>query len=57
MANIYLGELHGFEIYFYIVAARGMVSDKTIEISNEFRKELENARQILVKKFESAQLQ
>lgn len=57
LANIYLGELHGFEICFNIVGARGIVNSETIKISTEFRKELENARQILIKKFESATLQ
>lgn len=56
LANIHLGELHGFEIYFNIVGATGTVSNKTIKMNEDFRKELEYARQILVKKFESREL-
>jgi transcriptional regulator of heat shock response len=56
LANIHLGELHGFEIYFNIVGARGTVSDETIKTGSDFRKELEEIRQILSKKFESGEL-
>ncbi len=56
LANVYIGELHGFEIYFNIVGARGTVSDETIKTSGDFRKELEDARQILSKKFEAGEL-
>lgn len=55
LANIHLGELHGFEIYFNIVGARGTVSDETIKTSGDFRKELEEIHQILSKKFESGE--
>ena len=52
LANIDLGELHGFEICFNIVASRGSFSDEARKINSEFTKELEEIRQILVKKFE-----
>ncbi len=56
LANINLGELHGFEIYFNIVAAMGNVSEKTININNDFRKKFEEITQALMKKFESGEL-
>ena len=52
LANIDLGELHGFEICFNIVASRGPFSDEARNINIQFTKELEDIRQILVKKFE-----
>lgn len=53
LANINLGELHGFEIYFNIVAAMGSVSEKTIKTNNDFRKKFEDITQVIIKKFES----
>jgi hypothetical protein len=55
LANINLGELHGFEIYFNIVSAMGNISEETIKINNDFRKKLEDITQILIKKFESGE--
>lgn len=56
LASINLGELHGFEIYFNIVAAMGSLSEKAININNDFRKRLDDASQLLVKKFGSGEL-
>lgn len=50
LANINLGELHGFEIYFNIVAAMGNNSERTININNDFRKKLEDTTQILIER-------
>lgn len=55
-ANIYMGELQGFELYFNIVAAKGLYDEEISKINNKFKQELEDAGQILVKKFESGEL-
>lgn len=56
MANIYLGQLSGIEGCFYIVSVMGQTTEEYIKISDVFKKELEDARQILSKKFESGKL-
>lgn len=55
-ANIYLGELHGYELFFNIVAARGLYDAEIGKINDKFRQELDDASQILSKKFESGEL-
>lgn len=50
LANIYLGELGGLETAFYIVASKATFTDETSKINEEFRKEHERLRQVLVEK-------
>lgn len=51
LANLYLGQLSGFETSFYIISSKGGVfDDDTTKTYEEFKKEHERIHQILVEK-------
>ena len=51
LANLYLGQLSGFETVFYIISSKGgTFDDDTTKTYEEFKIEHERLRQILVDK-------